>query len=254
MRVAFVLHSAFPGNSSRLFPALSLLPPIVRKMLLYFRREKRAALRLLDWQRQCYQSASNNTLNLKATHMYSIRRNLLTIMLAMASIVAMAVLSPARAATAEDLDKDSRQALHALYKAQPAAETLSRTAKAVLVFPNIVKAGLVFGGGYGEGELLKGSKVIDYYNSVTGSWGLQIGAQSYGYVVFLMTDKAVRYIEDTKGWEIGVGPTVVVVDEGVAKNLSTSSLKDDAYAFIFSQQGLMAGVSIEGTKISHIKR
>jgi lipid-binding SYLF domain-containing protein len=186
--------------------------------------------------------------------MYSIRRNLLTITLATASIVAMAVLSPARAATAEDLDKDSRQALHALYKAQPAAETLSRTAKAVLVFPNIVKAGLVFGGGYGEGVLLKGSKVIDYYNSVTGSWGLQIGAQSYGYVVFLMTDKAVRYIEDTKGWEIGVGPTVVVVDEGVAKNLSTSSLKDDAYAFIFSQQGLMAGVSIEGTKISHIKR
>jgi lipid-binding SYLF domain-containing protein len=186
--------------------------------------------------------------------MYNIRRNLLTITLAMASIVAMAVLSPARAATAEDLDKDSRQALQALYKAQPTAETLSRTAKAVLVFPNIVKAGLVFGGGYGEGELLKGSKVIDYYNSVTGSWGLQIGAQSYGYVVFLMTDKAVRYIEDTKGWEIGVGPTVVVVDEGIAKNLSTSSLKDDAYAFIFSQQGLMAGVSIEGTKISRIKR
>jgi lipid-binding SYLF domain-containing protein len=186
--------------------------------------------------------------------MYSIRRNLLTLMLAMTSIVSMGVMNPASAATAEDLDKDSRQALKALYQAQPVAENLSRTAKAVLVFPNIVKAGLVFGGGYGEGELLKGSKVIDYYNSVTGSWGLQIGAQSYGYVVFLMTDKAVRYIEDTKGWEIGVGPTVVVVDEGVAKNLSTSSLKDDAYAFIFSQQGLMAGVSIEGTKISRIKR
>jgi len=69
-----------------------------------------------------------------------------------------------------------------------------------------------------------------------------------------MTDKAVKYLHDTKGWEIGVGPTVVLVDEGVAKNLSTSSLKDDAYAFIFSQQGLMAGISIEGTKISPIKR
>jgi lipid-binding SYLF domain-containing protein len=112
----------------------------------------------------------------------------------------------------------------------------------------------VFGGSYGEGELLKGSKVIDYYNSVTGSWGLQVGAQSYGYAMFLMTDAAVRYVEETKGWEIGVGPTVVVVDEGVAKNLSTSSLQDDAYAFIFSQQGLMAGVSIEGTKISRIHR
>ena len=186
--------------------------------------------------------------------MYNLRRNFLTLMFAMASIVSMSVMNQASAATAEDLDKDSRQALQTLYEAQPVAETLSRTAKAVLVFPNIIKAGLVFGGSYGEGELIEGSKVVDYYNSVTGSWGLQAGAQSYGYAVFLMTDKAIQYVKDTKGWEIGVGPTVVVVDEGLAKNLSTSSLKDDAYAFIFSQQGLMAGVSIEGTKISRINR
>jgi lipid-binding SYLF domain-containing protein len=96
--------------------------------------------------------------------------------------------------------------------------------------------------------------VSGYYNSVSASWGLQAGAQSYGYVVFLMSDKAVKYLHKTKGWEIGVGPTVVVVDEGVAKNLSSSTLKDDAYAFIFDQQGLMAGISIEGTKISPIKR
>ncbi len=69
-----------------------------------------------------------------------------------------------------------------------------------------------------------------------------------------MTDKAQKYVHDSHGWEIGVGPTVVVVDEGVAKNLSTSTLKDDAYAFIFGQQGVMAGVSIEGTKISLIER
>ena len=111
----------------------------------------------------------------------------------------------------------------------------------------------MFGAGYGEGELKQGSKVDGYYNSFTGSWGLQAGAQSYGYVVFLMTGKAVDYIHETHGWEIGVGPTVVVVDEGVAKNLSTSTLKDDAYAVIFDQRGLMAGVSIEGTKISHVR-
>jgi lipid-binding SYLF domain-containing protein len=158
------------------------------------------------------------------------------------------------AATAEDLDKDSRQALQILYKSHPLAQTLSQKAKAILVFPNIVKAGLVFGGSYGEGELLRDSKVDGYYNSVTGSWGLQAGAQSYGYAVFLMTEKAVNYLRETKGWEIGVGPTVVLVDEGVAKNLSSSTLKDDAYAFVFDQQGLMAGVSIEGTKISRIQR
>jgi len=175
-------------------------------------------------------------------------------MFATAAIVSMSAMNLASAATAEDLDKDSRQALQTLYKTEPVAENLSRTAKAVLVFPNIVKAGLVFGGSYGEGALIEGSTVVDYYNSVTGSWGLQAGAQSYGYAVFLMTDKAIRYLKETKGWEIGVGPTVVAVDEGVAKNLSTSSLQDDAYAFIFSQQGLMAGVSIEGTKISRINR
>jgi len=184
----------------------------------------------------------------------NIRGSLFALTLAAITLVLFFLMNLASAATAEDLDRDSRQALQTLYKTEPVAKTLSRKAKAVLVFPNIVKAGLVFGGSYGEGELIEGSRVVDYYNSVTGSWGLQAGAQSYGYAVFLMTDKAIQYVKDTKGWEIGVGPTVVVVDEGVAKNLSTSSLKDDAYAFIFSQQGLMAGVSIEGTKISKINR
>ncbi|MNF80693.1 MULTISPECIES: YSC84-related protein [unclassified Pseudomonas] len=170
------------------------------------------------------------------------------------SLASAGLINNASAATAADLDKDSQQALQMLYKAHPLAETMSRTAKAVLVFPNIVKAGLVFGGSYGEGELLIGSKVDGYYNSVTGSWGLQAGAQSYAYAVFLMTDKALQYVRDTKGWEVGVGPTVVVVDQGVAKNLSSSSLQQDAYAFVFDQQGLMAGISIEGSKISLIKR
>lgn len=186
--------------------------------------------------------------------MYKVRSYVSALMFVVVTIAAMGVIETANAATAADLDKDSRQALQTLYKDEPFAEKLSEKAKGILVFPNIVKAGLVFGGSYGEGELIEGSKVVDYYNSVTGSMGFQIGAQSYGYAVFLMTDKAVNYLKKSKGWEIGVGPTLVVVDKGVAKNLSTSSLKDDAYAFIFSQQGLMAGVSIEGTKISRINR
>ena len=181
-------------------------------------------------------------------------RLFLSFFLATAALASAGLLNNAVAATAEDLNADARQALQTLYKSNPFSETISHEAKAVLVFPKIIKAGLVFGGSYGEGVLMKGSKVDNYYNSVSGSWGLQAGAQSYGYVVFLMTDKAVKYVAETKGWEIGVGPTVVVVDEGVAKNLSSSTLKDDAYAFIFDQQGLMAGVSIEGTKISLIKR
>jgi len=183
------------------------------------------------------------------------RGALLAFSLVTAIACSFGVLSDrAIAATAEDLDRSAAQALQTLYKTSPIAADISKHAKAVLVFPNIVKAGLIFGGGYGEGVLMKGSTVTDYYNSVTGSWGLQAGAQSYGYAVFLMTDKAVQYLADSHGWEIGVGPTVVVVNEGVAKNLSSSTLKDSAYAFIFDQQGLMASLSIEGTKISHIKR
>ena len=160
----------------------------------------------------------------------------------------------ALAATAADLDKEAAQALQTLYKTNSAAEALAKKAKAILVFPKIVKAGLVFGGSYGEGVLMKGGKVTEYFNSVSASWGWQAGAESYAYVVFLMNDKAVQYLSKSKGWEFGVGPSVVLVNEGVAKNLSTSTLKGDAYAFITDQQGLMASLSIEGTKISRIKR
>jgi lipid-binding SYLF domain-containing protein len=187
------------------------------------------------------------------TNMKSI---LTALMFASAAAIPMSVstFAIANAATAEDLNKDASQALETLYKTNPIAAQVSKSARAVLVFPRVIKAGLVFGGSYGEGVLKEGPKVINYYNSVSGSWGLQAGAQSYGYVVFLMNNKAVSYVNDTQGWEIGVGPTVVIVNEGVAKNLSTSTLKDDAYAFVFDQEGLMAGLSIEGTKISKIKR
>jgi lipid-binding SYLF domain-containing protein len=185
------------------------------------------------------------------------RQILLALGLVAATALPMSTISfdSARAAaTADDLKRDADHALQMLYRSNPVAQQMSKNAKAVLVFPNIVKAGLVFGGSYGEGVLKKGAQVAGYYNSASASWGLQAGAQSYGYVVFLMTDKAVDYLNKSEGWEIGVGPTVVVVDEGVAKNLSTSTLKDDAYAFIFDQKGLMAGLALEGTKISHIKR
>jgi lipid-binding SYLF domain-containing protein len=186
--------------------------------------------------------------------MKTARNLLLALLLTTAPMVTFGTAAPAAAATAQDLDKDAQQALHALYRTNPLAEKLSHSAKAVLVFPNIVKAGLIFGGSYGEGELLRGGTVDGYFNSVSASWGLQAGAQSYGYVMFLMTNDAVAYVHDTHGWEIGVGPTVVIVDEGAAKNISTSTQQDAAYAFIFDQQGLMASLSIEGSKISKIRR
>lgn len=183
------------------------------------------------------------------------RSSLFNLFLAAVAALSLGTISiSANAATAEDLNADAAQALQILYKNNPAAESLSKNAKAILIFPKVIKAGLVFGGSYGEGIMMKAGKVSGYYNSVSASWGWQAGAESYSYAVFLMSDKAVKYLHKSNGWSFGAGPNVVVVDSGVAKNLSTTTLKDDAYAFIFDQQGLMASLSLEGTKISRIKR
>ena len=158
----------------------------------------------------------------------------------------------ALADTAAEIDRDADAALQKLYKGSPAAVELSGVARGVLVYPKVIKAGLMVGGQYGEGALRVGGKTVGYYNSVAASYGLQAGAQSFGYVLFFMTDEALDYLKNSDGWEIGVGPSLVVVDEGVAKTLTTSTAKDDIYAFIFNQEGLMAGLGIQGSKISSI--
>ena len=161
---------------------------------------------------------------------------------ACAATLLSALAAPsARGATAEELRQEAQAALAALHRRNPTALAISRQARATLVFPKIVKAGLVFGGSYGEGVLFKNGAVAGTYNSVSASWGWQAGAQTYAYVLYLMNDAALKYLEESKGWEFGVGPTVVVVNEGVARNLSTSTLREDAYAFVTDQQGLMAG-------------
>src|SRR6185369_6691517 len=102
------------------------------------------------------------------------------------------------------------------------------------------------------GALREGGKTVGFYNTVAASYALQAGGQEFGYAMFLMTDSAVKYLTSSKGWEIGVGPTVVVVEAGKAKTLTTTTLKDDVYAFIFDQKGLMAGLGVQGSKITRI--
>jgi lipid-binding SYLF domain-containing protein len=171
-----------------------------------------------------------------------------------AGMLPVAMLDCANAATPEDLSRDDPQALQLLYEKTLAEDALFKSARAAVLSSSIIKAGLVFAAAYGEGVLKQASKPDTYYNSFTRSWGLQAGAQSYRYALLLMTDKAVSYFDRSDGWEIGVGPTVIVMNQGEATNLSTSTLKDNAYTFIFDQQRLMAGISIEETKISSIKQ
>ena len=157
------------------------------------------------------------------------------------------------AALASGPDKETAQALQNLYQTNPAARDMAKNAVAILVFPHMNRAGLGLGGGYGEGVLLKGSSVVAYYRAESASLGLQLGAQRYGYVVFLMNRNALSYLYRSDGWEIGVGPTMVVANVGVARNISSSTLRGNDYAFIFDQRGLMAGLDLEGSKISRIR-
>jgi lipid-binding SYLF domain-containing protein len=123
----------------------------------------------------------------------------------------------------------------------------------VLVFPKVTKAGLGVGGQYGDGVLFRQGKVAGFYNTSGASYGLQAGAQRFGYAMFLMNDKAVNALGANEGFEVGVGPSVVVMDEGKAKTLTTTTAKDDIYAFIFGQKGLMAGLGLQGNKITRLK-
>ena len=177
--------------------------------------------------------------------------------LSVVAVTAVAIAArpaPARAASAAELTRDSRAALNRLTASQSAAKALSQKAKGVLVFPKMVKAGFMFGGQIGEGVLFKKGKPAGYYNSVSASYGFQAGIQSFSYALFFMTDDALNRLDATQGFEVGVGPSLVVVDEGMARSFTTTTVASDVYAFIFGQRGLMGGMGIQGSKITRIQK
>jgi lipid-binding SYLF domain-containing protein len=175
-------------------------------------------------------------------------------LLALALATTAMQVRPAQAASAAEIERNVDAALAALYDAVPGAQRLGRQARGVLVFPGIVKAGFLFGAQYGEGALRQQGRTTGYYNSVSASYGLQAGVQTFGYALFFMSDSALRYVDNTEGFEIGMGPSVVVLDVGSARALTTTTMQSEIYAFIFDQRGLMAGLGLQGSKISRIEK
>jgi len=173
-------------------------------------------------------------------------------------IAGLAIFAPIASAlaAAQKIDPQADQAaaasLRKLIASSPVARALNEKATAVLVFPKIVKVGFILGGAYGEGVLRQGDRSVGYYNSAAASYGLQAGAQWFGYALFFMNARALKYLDDSKGFEIGVGPSVVVVDQGLAKKFSSTTLTQDIYAVIFGQKGFMAGIGLEGSKITKV--
>jgi len=177
------------------------------------------------------------------------------IMYAAAAVVAIALSvmpEAALAASAGQIDRESSQTLKTLYQNTPGAQALGDKAVAVLVFPSIVKGGFIIAGQFGDGALRKNGKSVGYYRSLAASYGFQAGAQSFGYVLFFMDDDSARYLDKSDGWELGTGPSLVVLDQGFGKNFSTTTLQKGVYAYIFNQKGLMGGVGIQGSKITKI--
>jgi lipid-binding SYLF domain-containing protein len=149
-----------------------------------------------------------------------------------------------------DLDEKARTALQQLFDTVPKAKDLQYRAKAVLVFPDVVKAGFIAGAEGGKGVMFSpDGKVVGYYTIRAVSYGLQAGEQSFSQAMFLMTDSAISYLTSSDGLSVGMGPSVVVVDEGKARELTTTTVQSDVYAFVYGQQGLMAGLGLEGQRI-----
>jgi lipid-binding SYLF domain-containing protein len=173
-------------------------------------------------------------------------------------IAGLTVLMPATEALAAppksdpQLDRAAAASLRHLLSNNAAARQLNQKALSVLIFPKIVKVGFLLGGAYGEGAMIQNGRTIAYYNSAAASYGLQAGAQWFGYALFFMNSGALSYLDSSNGLEIGVGPSVVVVDAGIARKMSSTTLTQDVYAIIFNQRGMMAGLGIEGSKITKI--
>lgn len=181
------------------------------------------------------------------------RRQLARAAAALPFLAAAPLLAPKRAeaATRAEINADVSAALMRLRRMDNAAP-LFRPAKAILVFPRIVSGGFIVGGQYGEGALIRGEATTGYFNIAGLSFGLLAGAQAAGLAMFFMTDEALRALMNADGWEIGTGPTVVALDQGVQANATSTTLTEPVYAITFNQQGLMAAVALNGTKITRI--
>jgi lipid-binding SYLF domain-containing protein len=160
----------------------------------------------------------------------------------------------ANAATAKEIDVSVDVALENFAKEVKGAQEFLQSAKGVLVFPNVLKAGMGVGGEYGEGALRIKGKTVDYYNTASASFGLQLGAQKKTILLIFMQDEALKKFRKSEGWEIGVDGSVALLTVGVGESIDSTKIKDPIVGFVFSQKGLMYNLTLEGTKITKLNK
>ena len=179
--------------------------------------------------------------------MTTIRALFLLLALALSSAVA-------HAASKQELDAEVREALANFYQHTSSGKELAARASGMLVFPNVLKAGVGIGGEYGEGALLVGGKTSAYYSIAAASIGFQLGAQARSQIVLFMTPGALSKFRNSKGWKAGVDGSVALATLGAGGSIDSETAKKPIIGFIFSNKGLMYNLTFEGSKISPIKK
>jgi len=160
----------------------------------------------------------------------------------------------ARAASAVEIDAKANAALESFFETAPAGKELAERAAGILIFPSVVKAGMVVGGEYGEGVLRIGGYSAGYYSTASVSAGIQVGIQSKSIFIMFMASSALDKFRSSRGWEVGVDGSVALVTIGTGGSIDTTTIQEPIIGFVSGQKGLMFNVTLEGTKLTKIVR
>lgn len=185
------------------------------------------------------------------------KRNLLV---ASASVAAFSIISggcttsgPGFGNSAEQraaIDADVDRALSQLYNEARGSRDLVSSARGVLVFPNVISAGFVVGGTSGRGALRKGGKTVRYYRTTGGSVGLLAGVRSAAVFYLFMSDEALNQFERSSGWTVGTSASVALIQVGADAQVDTRNIKQAVIGFVLTNAGIMANLSLDGTRIT----
>ena len=177
-------------------------------------------------------------------------RALCLVLFAVVAIVAQPQRS--EAAAAAEIDREANNTLHSFVEQVAGARELANKAAGILVFPSVVKAGIGFGGEYGEGVMLNQQRVAGYYNLISASFGFQLGVQERSVIIMFMTQGALNQFDRTAGWKVGVDGSVAIITVGIGGSIDTDKVTSPVIGFIIDQKGLMYNLTLEGSKISRI--
>ena len=198
-----------------------------------------------------FNSILNGDKHMKITTLFTSKR-ILSSLFIIALLIAPNFSHVAQAATAKEIDVSVEVALDRFKNDVKGASEFLANAKGVLVIPNVIRVGFGLGGEYGEGALIVGGKTVDYYNTVAGSFGFQIGAQSKNIIIIFMEETALTKFRDSLGWRAGVDGSVAIIDQGAGSSVDTDNLKHPIVGFVFGLKGLMVNLSLEGSKFTKL--